>query len=210
MTYEENVSAAEQFQGHSVLSKLYSEKTFSEYGFLGQSFDGKEEVPEHLIYPQVQVHTSTSQDNIPNRSSPLSPSKPLDNGHSGRLKYTTEQKRDMVQYALDHGPAKTAQEFSIRLQMPVSESTVRVALKAYHFSQEGKNSPMPKVYHKPVTYNKYTPEQKMEIAQYAIQHGPSKTAHDFSLKWGLRMGESFVRSTVRQFKKKLQEGVHAK
>ena len=64
---------------------------------------------------------------------------------------------------------------------------------------------MPKVYHKPVTYNKYTIEQKNEIAQYAIQHGPSKTARDFSLKWGLRMGESFVRSTVRQFKKKLQQ-----
>ena len=63
------------------------------------------------------------------------------------------------------------------------------------------SDPMPKVYHKPVTYNKYTFEQKNEIAQYAIQHGPSKTARDFSLKWGLRMGESFCEVNCKAVQK---------
>ena len=199
MTDDDDTSTSEPLQGHSLLSKA-----FDEYGFLVQKFECKEETMDHFTIPDE--HTSQSLENVPHRSSPISRSSQLfENGHSGRIKYTSEQKREMVQYALEHGPAKTAQEFSIRLQMPVSESTVRVALKAHHISQQGKDSPMPKVYHKPVTYNKYTPKQKMEIAQYALQHGPSKTAHDFSLKWGLRMGESFVRSTVRQLKKKLQQ-----
>ena len=184
---------------------LKKENTFTDYGCITENND---DALEHFNVCFSGPHTqpgSIAESLLRRQSLVPMPCRSLDNGHSGRIKYTDEQKREMVQYGLEHGPAKTAQEFSIRLKMPVSESTVRVALKAYHLSQEGKDSPMPKVYHKPVTYNKYTMEQKNEIAQYAIQHGPSKTARDFSLKWGLRMGESFVRSTVRQFKKKLQQ-----
>ena len=183
---------------------LKKENTFTDFGCITQNNDN---TLEHFngCFPETFAQAGGIEESLLHKRSLVSmPSRSFDNGHNRRIKYTDEQKHEMVQYGLEHGPAKTAQEFSIRLQMPVSESTVRVALKAYR-SQEGKGCPMPKVYHKPVTYNKYTFEQKNEIAQYAIQHGTSKTARDFSLKWGLRMGESFVRSTVRQFKKKLQQ-----
>ena len=210
MKVEEDFIHIDSVQDHNSLI-LKKENTFTDFGCITENNDdtsghfnvciteNNDDTCGHfnVCFSESSAQAGNIEESLLRRQ--------FDNGHNRRIKYTDEQKHEMVQYGLEHGPAKTAQEFSIRLQMPVSESTVRVALKAYHLSQEGKGCPMPKVYHKPVTYNKYTFEQKNQIAQYAIQHGPSKTARDFSLKWGIRMGESFVRSTVRQFKKKLQQ-----
>ncbi len=78
-------------------------------------------------------------------------------------KYTEQERMDMIQYAMAHGPTATARYFSEKLGFVINESTVRVFLRKYNSTSELCSEQM-----------------KLEIVKYAKEHGVEAASVHFT------------------------------
>ncbi len=123
-----------------------------------------------------------------------------------KYRFEGDQRIDLINFAMKHGPAEAAVHFSNALGIRVCETTIRLIVKK-HLKESGQNVSLSSVlpHTRPATYNKFSPTEKRQMAKYCMKHGPSQTAVHLSKLWGVRVSPKSIQSIVRQYKKSLAD-----
>ena len=123
-----------------------------------------------------------------------------------KYRFEGDQRIDLINFAMKHGPAEAAVHFSNALGIRVCETTIRLIVKK-HLKESGQNVSLSSVlpHTRPATYNKFSPTEKRQMAKYCMKHGPSQTAVHLSKLWGVRVSPKSIHAIVRQYKKSLAD-----
>ncbi len=120
---------------------------------------------------------------------------------------TTEQKLELSRYTEKHGKKESAEVYSEKWNMKVTERCAECCFHKYSTLKEihGREPTIQEYDFKNI---KWPEEDKVIIAKYGIEHGPTEAARHFSKVYKVYLNECNVRSHMSFYRKMVSNNVH--